>query len=152
VNHLTVEAVPTFSLPRVIFRGYFWYKPLNWAFISFQKNRIEHAKRKRCLRMRAHGCTYQCATGPAGLKMIIVGSIICITVHEKCMQPMKRNKHWGLQCPNLDGNQTANDKYWQNNKVLFLAKCMKLCTFLSVCIESLQYTKICKNWKFFCFS
>jgi len=46
----------------------------------------------------------------------------------------------GLQCSNLDGNQTANDRYWQNNKVLLLAKCMKFYTFFSVCIFSLQET------------
>ena len=55
----------------------------------------------------------------------------------------------GLQYSNLDGNQTANDRYWQNNKVLLLAKCMKLYTFLSVCIYSWQETLIRHEQFFF---
>ena len=51
----------------------------------------------------------------------------------------------GLQCSNLDGNQVANDRYWQNKNVLMLAKCMKLDTFLSVCILSLPETEISRG-------
>jgi len=31
----------------------------------------------------------------------------------------------GLPCSNLDGNQTVNDRYWQNKNVLLLANCLK---------------------------
>ena len=46
----------------------------------------------------------------------------------------------GLPCSNLGGNQTANEKYWENNKALLLAKFIDSYTFLSVSISSLPET------------
>jgi hypothetical protein len=53
----------------------------------------------------------------------------------------------GLKCSNHDGNQRANERYWQNNNLLLSANCMKLYTFLSVCIYSWQETASNKAWK-----
>jgi len=77
----------------------------------------------------------------------IIMILKCCQTKPKCLKMIKPReaRGWtirGLQCSNLDANQTANDKYWQNNKVLLLAKYIKLCTFLSACIQSLQYIAI----------
>ncbi len=47
-----------------------------------------------------------------------------------------RERVWGrgLQCFNLNGNQTENDRYWQKNNFLLFAKCLKMYSFFRICI------------------
>ncbi len=44
----------------------------------------------------------------------------------------------GLQCFKLYGNHTENDRYWQKNKFLLFAKCLKMYSFFRICILRLQ--------------
>jgi hypothetical protein len=39
---------------------------------------------------------------------------------------------------NFNRNQTENDRYWQKNNFLLFAKCLKMFSFIRICILSLQ--------------
>ncbi len=43
-----------------------------------------------------------------------------------------------LQCFKLNGNHTENDRYWQKNNFLLLAKCLKMYSLFRICILRIQ--------------